>query len=194
MALYAPSDTVTVCRPTEQAHVILGGRGLATSDPRRFALTVASTLLGGGMSSRLFQEIRERRGLAYTTYSFTAGYAEGGIFGAYAACAPAKVGAVLDLMRAQLERLAVEPVGEDELQRAIGQVRGSFVLSSEDPGSRMTRLGLAEIVTGRLLSIEETLQQYQRVTAEDIVRVAAELLTEPTVVVVGPDKACASIQ
>ena len=188
-AVYAPSRTVSVRRPTEQAHVILGGRGLATSDPRRFALGVASTILGGGMSSRLFQEIRERRGLAYSTYSFTSGYAEGGVLGVYAACAPAKVGAVLDVMRAELARLVEEPVADDELARAIGQVGGTFVLASEDTGSRMSRLGLAEIVTGRLISTEETLQRYRSVTAGDIQQVAADLLAEPpSVVLVGPDQ------
>lgn len=188
-AVYAPSRTVSVRRPTEQAHVILGGRGLATSDPRRFALGVASTILGGGMSSRLFQEIRERRGLAYSTYSFTSGYAEGGVLGVYAACAPAKVGAVLDVMRAELARLVEEPVADDELARAIGQVGGTFVLASEDTGSRMSRLGLAEIVTGRLISTEETLQRYRSVTAGDIQQVAADLLAEPpSVVLVGPDR------
>lgn len=194
-AVYAPPRTLAVPRPTEQAHLIMGGRGLATSDPRRFALAVASTILGGGMSSRLFQEIRERRGLAYNTYSFTSGYAEGGVMGLYAACAPAKVGAVLDVMRDQVARLVAEPVAEEELSRAIGQVGGTYVLAAEDTGSRMTRLGLAEIVTGRLLSTEETLQRYRSVTAAEIQRVAAELLAdEPTVVLVGPEGACAAVQ
>lgn len=193
-AVYASSRTVAVPRPTEQAHLIMGGRGLATSDPRRFALGVASTILGGGMSSRLFQEIRERRGLAYNTYSFTAGYAEGGVVGAYAACAPAKVPAVLGVLRDEIARLATEPVDPDELRRAVGQVAGTFILGSEDTGSRMTRLGLAEIVTGKLLSVEETLDRYRSVTAADIQQVAADLLAdEPTVVVVGPERACAAV-
>lgn len=146
------------------------------------------------MSSRLFQEIRERRGLAYNTYSFTAGYAEGGVVGAYAACAPAKVPAVLAVLRDEIARLAAEPVDADELRRAVGQVAGTFILGSEDTGSRMTRLGLAEIVTGRLLSVEETLERYRSVTAADIQQVAADLLAdEPTVVVVGPERACAAV-
>lgn len=193
-AIYAPPMTVAVPRATEQAHVIIGGRGTSNSDPRRFALAVASTILGGGMSSRLFQEIREKRGLAYATYSFTAGYAEGGLFGAYAACAPGKVASVIDLVRAELGRLATEPASEEEVRRAVGQICGSFVLGSEDTGSRMTRLGLAEVVTGRLLSFDETLAHYRSVTAAQVQEVVADLLSEQTLVVVGPERACAAVE
>lgn len=194
-AIYAPATTLAVPRATEQAHLILGGRGTSNADPRRFALAVASTILGGGMSSRLFQEIREKRGLAYNTYSFTAAYAEGGILGTYAACAPGKVTAVLDVLAAEMARLAEEPVSGEELRRAIGQICGNFVLGSEDTGARMTRLGLAEVVTGRLLSVEETLALYRAVTADEVQAVAADLLTgEPTLVVVGPERACAAVE
>ena len=190
-AAYAPATKLAIARPIEQAHVILGGRGVANGDPRRFALAVASTILGGGMSSRLFQEIREKRGLAYSTYSFTSGYAEGGLFGAYAACAPAKVGAVVELLRAEVAKLAGEPADDEELGRAIGQICGSFVLGSEDTGARMSRLGLAEIVTGRLLSFEETLERYRSVTAADVQAVASDILAaDLSLVLVGPQQAC----
>lgn len=186
-AVYAPPATVLIDRPTEQAHVVIGGRGTATSDPRLFALTVASTILGGGMSSRLFQEIRERRGLAYATYSFASGYQEGGIFGAYAACSPARTDEVIAVMQAEIGRLVEELVPADELRRAIGQICGSFVLGCEDTGARMTRLGLAEIVSGELLSFEETLERYRAVTAADVQAVAQDLLAgTPSMVVVGP--------
>jgi len=194
-AIHGPSTTLTIPRATEQAHVIIGGPGLSNADPRRFALAVASTILGGGMSSRLFQEIREKRGLAYNTYSFTSGYAEGGLFGAYAACAPSKVATVVELVRAELARLVSEPASAEELRRAIGQICGTFVLGSEDTGARMTRLGLAEVVTGRLMSFEETLASYRAVTAADVQRVAADLLAaDPTLVVVGPERACAAAE
>lgn len=190
-AVYAPPTTLTIFKPIEQAHVIVGGRGTATSDPRRFALTVASTVLGGGMSSRLFQEIREKRGLAYATYSFTAGYQEGGIFGSYAACSPARTAEVIEVLQAQTELLADQLVPEAELRRAVGQICGSFVLGSEDTGARMSRLGIAEVVTGELVSFEETLRRYRAVTAEDVRAVARDLLSQPpSVVVVGPQPAC----
>ncbi len=184
----------TVPKPTEQAHVILGWPGLSSGDPRRYALAVATTILGGGMSSRLFQEIREKRGLAYSTYSFASQYAEGGIIGLYAASALSKVSAVADLLRTEGERMAAEPVRDEELSRAIGQICGSFVLGSEDVGSRMSRLGLSEIVTGRLYSFEETLRTYRGITAPDILAVASDLLQgEPYGVVVGPEKACRAL-
>ena len=146
------------------------------------------------MSSRLFQEIREKRGLAYSTYSFASQYAEGGIIGLYAASALSKVSAVADLLRTEGERMAAEPVRDEELSRAIGQICGSFVLGSEDVGSRMSRLGLSEIVTGRLYSFEETLRTYRGITAPDILAVASDLLQgEPYGVVVGPEKACRAL-
>lgn len=191
-AIYAPPSRSAVVRPVEQAHIVVGGRGVANSDPRRFALTAASTILGGGMSSRLFQEIREKRGLAYATYSFTSSYSEAGLFGAYAACAPAKVEEVQHLLKRELDRLS--EISEAELGRAIGQICGSFVLGSEDTGSRMTRLGSAEIVTGQLFSFEEALQRYRSVTVDDIREVLSEVgVDEPTVVVVGPGAAGAGL-
>ncbi|HHW82692.1 MAG TPA: insulinase family protein [Actinomycetales bacterium] len=187
---YAPGRATFFERGVEQAHGILGWPGLANSDPRRFALSVANTILGGGMSSRLFQEIRERRGLAYATYSFSGMYAEGGVYGLYAASSPGAMSQVVELMRAEAERLVAEPVGADELARAIGQIRGNYVLALEDSSSRMTRLGLSEIVTGRLLSFEETLRNYASVTAEDVQAVARDVIRgEPTLVVVGPASA-----
>nr|NLD40606.1 insulinase family protein [Actinomycetales bacterium] len=191
---YAPGRSVFLERPVEQAHLILGWPGLANSDPRRFALGVANTLLGGGMSSRLFQEIRERRGLAYSTYSFSSMYAEGGVYGMYAATSPSVARQVADLMRAEAERLVAEPVPAAELARAIGQIRGNFVLSLEDSGARMTRLGAAEIVTGRLLSFDETLRNYFSVTVEEIQQVAADVMGGvPALVVVGAAAAGAAL-
>lgn len=187
-AIYAPPVRLDIARPIEQAHILAGGRGLAHGDRRRFALSVATTILGGGMSSRLFQEVREKRGLAYSTYAFTQSYAEAGLFGSYAACTPTKAEAVTELLISEMSRL--REVTEAELERAIGQICGGFVLGIEDSASRMTRLGSAEIVTGELLSVDEVLARYRAVTAEDIREVVDEILPEePTVVTVGPKRA-----
>jgi predicted Zn-dependent peptidase len=178
---------VSVRRPTEQANVILGGTGLTATDDRRFVLSVLNAALGGGMSSRLFQEVRERRGLAYSTYSFASGHADTGLFGLYAGCTPAKVDEVTALLAAEWEKLAQTPMGAAELTRAIGQLCGSLVLGMEDTGSRMTRLGKAELVSGELLSVDESLDRIRAVTAVQVQELAADLAARPrSVVRVGP--------
>jgi len=184
-----PSDgtELTVRRPTEQANVIVGGLCLTATDDRRFALTVLNAVLGGGMSSRLFQEIREKRGLAYSTYSFSSGHAETGLFGLYAGCTPAKVDEVMSLLVLELEKLAQDPITPAELRRSIGQVSGGLVLGMEDTGSRMSRLGRAELVHGELLSTDESLERIRAVTAADIQSLAVLLAAQPrSVVRVGP--------
>lgn len=183
----AGGTRVTVTRSTEQANVLVGGVGITATDPRRFTLSVLNVVLGGGMSSRLFQEIREKRGLAYSTYSFAAGHADTGIFGLYAGCTPAKVDQVTDLLIAEWERLADGGITEAELRRSIGQLSGGLVLNLEDSGSRMSRLGKSELVHGELLSTEEALERLRAVTAEDVRELAAELASRPrSVVRVGP--------
>lgn len=184
-----PSDgtELTVRRPTEQANVIVGGLCLTATDDRRFALTVLNAVLGGGMSSRLFQEIREKRGLAYSTYSFSSGHAETGLFGLYAGCTPARVDEVTSLLVLELEKLAQDPITPAELRRSIGQVSGGLVLGMEDTGSRMSRLGRAELVHGELLSTDESLERIRSVTAADIQSLAVLLAAQPrSVVRVGP--------
>ncbi len=177
----------SVRRPTEQANVIVGGVALTATDPRRFALSVLNAVLGGGMSSRLFQEIREKRGLAYSTYSFSSGHADAGLFGLYAGCTPSRVDEVTGLMVAELEKLADGGVRPAELARCIGQLCGSLMLGLEDTGSRMTRLGRAELVHGELLSLDETLERVRAVTAGEVQTLAAELAAAPrSVVRVGP--------
>lgn len=176
-----------VHRPTEQSHVIVGGTGITATDPRRYAMSVLSAILGGGMSSRLFQEIREKRGLVYTTYSFAQGYADTGTFGLYAGCAPERVEEVTGLLATELERMAQEPVSAGELERAVGQLSGGLVLGMEDTGARMARLGRAELVHGELASISEQLERIGSVTAADVQELAAELAVRPrSRVVVGP--------
>ncbi len=150
---------LVVRRATEQANVVVGGVGLTATDERRYALSVLGAVLGGGMSSRLFQEIRERRGLAYAVYSFSSGHADTGLFGLYAGCAPERVEEVERLMVEQAVRLAEEPITGAELDRSIGQLSGGLVLGMEDTGSRMNRLGKAELVQGELVSVSEALER-----------------------------------
>ena len=131
---------------------------------RRFALGVLNTALGGGMSSRLFQEVREKRGLAYSVYSFATQYSDAGMFGVYAGCLPKKVDAVLAVCRDELAKIAAEGITEDEVRRGAGQLKGSIVLGMEDSASRMNRLGKAELAYGELLSIEEVLTRIDAVS------------------------------
>ncbi|GAA4915235.1 pitrilysin family protein [Nesterenkonia rhizosphaerae] len=174
-------------KPVEQTQVILGGRGMAAHDEDRFALSLMHAVLGGGMSSRLFQEIRERRGLAYSTYSFSAAFTDAGLYGLYAGCLPEKVDAVIDVMSTELERIATEEVTAEELERAKGQLRGSTVLGMEETSSRMSRLGKAELVRGEFVDISDTLAQVEAVTSADIQRVAARLADSPrATTIVGP--------
>lgn len=178
---------VTVRRPTEQANVLVGGIGLTATDPRRFTLSVLNAALGGGMSSRLFQEIREKRGLAYSTYSFSSGHADSGIFGLYAGCTPARVDEVTALLVSEWERLADGGITDAELRRSVGQLAGGLVLGLEDSGSRMSRLGKSELVYGELLSTDESLARIRAVTAAEVQELAAELASRPrSVVRVGP--------
>ncbi|MGY5318476.1 M16 family metallopeptidase [Neomicrococcus lactis] len=176
-------------RPVEQAHIIMGCPGIVATDERRFTMNVLNAILGGGMSSRLFQEIREKRGLAYATYSFSAGYSDAGYFGMYAGCGPAKVEEAISILGREFDLLAKEGVTEEELTKAIGQLSGGLVLALEDPGSRMSRLGTAELILGEFRDIDESLERLRAVTREDIQALAQELAARPrTITVVGPFK------
>ncbi|ACV08682.1 M16 family metallopeptidase [Jonesia denitrificans] len=166
---------VDIPRATEQAHVIVGCQGLSAADERRFDMSVLTAALGGGMSSRIFQEIREKRGLAYSTYCFGSSYSGIGTFGLYAGCAPARVRDVESLMVAELEKLAAHGLTHEEMVRTQGQLRGSLVLGVEDSGARMNRLGRAELVTGELYSLDESIHKINAVTAERVQSLAQEL-------------------
>ena len=181
------TGTAITSRATEQAHVVLGVPGLVRSDPRRYALSVLSTALGGGMSSRLFQEVREKRGLAYSVYSYAQGFSDDGIFGVYAGCLPAKVDTVLDVCMSQLDDVARNGLSDDEIRRGKGQVRGATVLGQEDTGARMGRIAKSELHHDPLLSIDEILRHVEAVTPDEIRDVAASLLGAPrTLAVIGP--------
>jgi predicted Zn-dependent peptidase len=139
------------------------------------------------MSSRLFQEIREKRGLAYSVYSYASSHADTGLFGVYAGCAPGRVEEVLDLCREQLALVAKDGITDGELRRSKGQMRGSLVLGLEDTGSRMSRLGKGELVHGELLSVDEVLSRIDAVTLDDVHAVAQDVLTRPlSLGVLGP--------
>ncbi|MEO5851423.1 MAG: pitrilysin family protein [Nocardioides sp.] len=177
----------TAVRQFEQVNVVIGMNGLTRSDPRRFALGVLNTALGGGTSSRLFQEVRERRGLAYGVYSFSSSHADAGLVGVAVGCLPAKLVDVLDTVRRELATMAREGITEDELVRGQGQLRRGLVLGLEDSGSRMSRLGKAEVAYDELLSIEEVIARIDKVTLDDVRQVAADLFAQPEVLaVVGP--------
>ncbi|MCQ0004684.1 M16 family metallopeptidase [Actinomadura madurae] len=179
--------TVVIDKDTEQAHIILGGAGTSRTDERRFALGVLNAALGGGMSSRLFQEIREKRGLAYSVYSYTAQYADTGIFGVYAGCQPAKAEEVLAICRDELHKAVEESLTAEELERGKGQLRGAMVLGLEDTGSRMSRIGKSELVYESLLPVDEVLARIEAVTLDDVRAVAAEVLAGPrALTVIGP--------
>jgi len=165
-------------RDVEQAHVIIGCPSMRADDLRRPVMSVLLSVLGGSMSSRLFQEIREKRGLAYTTYAFDSGYADAGLFGMYAGTAPARVDQVRDLMGAQLEALAADGPTEEEMARVRGQLHGALALGLEDNWSRMTRLGRAEM-TGRYYTQDATLARLDAVTGQDVRVLAGELAAAP---------------
>jgi predicted Zn-dependent peptidase len=174
-------------RPFEQVNVVLGMAGLPRDDERRFALGVLNTALGGGTSSRLFQEIRERRGLAYSVYSFSSHHADAGLVGVSVGCLPAKLDEVLTVVRAELAKVAAEGITADELVRGKGQLRGGLVLGLEDSASRMIRLGKAELVHDELLDVDDVLARIEAVTLDDVRAIAAEVFTRPEVLaVVGP--------
>jgi predicted Zn-dependent peptidase len=168
-----------VQRPIEQANILLGVEGIAATDPRRATLTVLNSILGGGMSSRLFQEIREKRGLAYSVYSFTPSYSDAGLFGIYAGCSPSKIGQVADLMLSEFQRLGTDGVTDEEMRRAAGQLSGASALALEDSDTRMSRLGRSELTLGEFVDLDESLKRIARVTPEGVRELAAELASRP---------------
>ncbi|SMH47432.1 Predicted Zn-dependent peptidase [Rathayibacter oskolensis] len=169
-----------VHRPTEQANLLIGFPGLAAADERRMTMGVLNSILGGGMSSRLFQEVREKRGLAYSVYSFAPSYSDAGIFGLYAACTPARAGTVAELLLSEFTRLAEHGVTADELTRAQGQLSGAAALALEDSDTRMSRLGRSELTFGEFVDLDESLRRLARVGPEDVQALAADLARGPS--------------
>ncbi len=176
-------------RKTEQAHLLYGVEGVARNDERRFALSILSSALGGGMSSRLFQEIREKRGLAYSVYSYAQQFSGAGSLAFYAGCQPAKAEEVIRIIQAVTHDVAENGLTDEEITRAKGAVSGSLVLSQEDTGSRMSRIGKSELVYGEIMSFDEILAKIAAVTPEEVRAIAHALLPKPsTIAIVGPFK------
>jgi len=182
-------------RKTEQAHIVYGVPGVARDDKRRFALGILSSALGGGMSSRLFQEIREKRGLAYSTYAYSQQFAGSGVLSFYVGCKPNKAKEAIKIIQSILYDVAERGLTSDEISRAKGAVSGSLVLSQEDTGSRMTRIGKSELVYGQVLSFDEILREISSVTPEQIKEIARQSLpTSPTLALVGPFRSASDFE
>jgi len=183
-ATITQGQSVTIVhRPLEQANLLIGMPGILATDDRRVTMSVLNSIFGGGMSSRLFQEVREKRGLAYSVYSFAPGYSDAGLFGMYAGCSPAKVGQVAELLLSELRRLAEHGVTDEEMRRAAGQLSGASALALEDSDTRMSRLGRSEITLGEFSDLDEALRRLALVTAEDVRQLAAELVRGPVSIV-----------
>lgn len=178
------AESLTLEKNFEQTNIVMGCPGLIAGDDRRFAMSVLNSALGGGMSSRLFQEIREKRGLAYSTFSFSGSYSDAGYFGMYAGCLPAKAEQVTELMQKTFDDLARDGLTADELEKVIGQLGGSTILGSEDAGSRMSRLGRAELDSGRFMSLDELLEGVRAVTLDDVQDLARYLAQQTWVTTV----------
>ena len=155
-------------KETEQYHLCLGGAGMPRGDDRRFALRVLDTILGGSTSSRLFQEVREKRGLAYSVYSYASHYADAGQVALYVGTRPDNVGEALDVIGSELRRLVDDGVTEEELERARDNVKGRTVLSMESTLTRMNRLGSSLLMGVPLLTIDEVLAAFDAVTLDDV--------------------------
>jgi predicted Zn-dependent peptidase len=179
---------LTVCNDhSEQAHLMVGVQAMDRHDDRRSVLGVFNAALGGGMSSRLFQQVREQRGLAYSVYSSVACYADTGSLSIYAGCSPHRLGEVATVVGDVLASVARDGLSEAELARGKGQLRGGLVLGLEDPGSWMTRIGKAELHHGAHRTVIEELRRIDAVTADQVAELAREFLRRPvTAAVVGP--------
>ena len=174
-------------RPSEQAHLVMGLGGIRRTDDRRYALGVLNAALGGGMSSRLFQSIREERGLAYSVYSFVSSFADTGYTGVYVGCLPDKVSEVMTTTHEVIADVAARGLSDEELRRGRGALRGSVVLGQEDAGSRMSRIAKGELLYAELPSIDDIVSRIDAVTADDVSALASDLLREqPTYAAIGP--------
>ncbi len=169
-------------RDTEQAHLVIGSPGLATNDDRRFAMIVADHVLGGGMSSRLFHEIRETRGLAYAVHSFRMPFEEAGATAVYVGTTPDQAAEVLKLVRGEMDKMMDSGVTVEELERARGHVAGSLAISLEDANSRMTRLGRNELTGVAHLSVDEIVAEITAVTRDEVIELARAVYAGPYVI------------
>jgi len=182
-----PLRVAVVNRPTEQAHLVVGTTSLHRLHVDRYALSALNQVLGGGMSSRLFQEIREERGLAYSVYSYRSAFEGTGALAVYAGTAPSRAREVLDLIDTELDRMAASGVTARELEVAKGHLKGTLALSMEDSATRMSRLGRSQLVHGEVPDVDELMGRIEAITADDVARVGSEVLGGQRVLaVVGP--------
>jgi predicted Zn-dependent peptidase len=186
----APKPVSVLSRDTEQAHVVCGVRGVPANDPERYALTVVNQVLGGGMSSRLFQEIRETRGLAYSVFSYQAGFDDTGYLAIYAGTAPERVDETLGVIESELRRLVDDALSDNELDAAKGHLVGSLAMSLETSASRMRRIGRAETIEGDVPSLDEVVARIERVEIDDVRRVIDRVFRDAprALAVVGPHR------
>lgn len=175
-------------RTTEQAHFCLGTRGPSQHDDDKYPLAVLDAAMGGGMSSRLFQEVREKRGLAYNVGSYPHSYGEAGFYAIYAGTSPDTLDEVLDVCRAEAAKVRADGLNDEEFQRAKNQIKGALLLSLESTTSRMTRMAKSQIYFGRVIPMEEVVARIEAVTLEDTARVAEQVLDQDqwTLTVIGP--------
>ncbi len=175
-------------RDIEQVHFCMGSTAFGKKDKKRFSLSILNNVLGGNMSSRLFQEIREKRGLAYSIGSYARSYQDGGFFCIYGGTSPQTYEQVLELTRIELEKIKSQGMSDDELTKAKTQVRGALVLGLESMSSRMNRYGESLLSYGRVIPVAEILSEYNSVTHESIAEVANLVLNsqEHTLTAVGP--------
>jgi len=182
---YSPT-TISRERPIQQAHLVLGTRGYDVHDPRRVALSVYNTILGGGMSSRLNQNIRERYGYCYSIYSFVNMHSDTGDLGVYMGTDASKVEHAEKLIRREFDKLRQKPVGRRVIDRARSQVKGSIMLGLESMGSRMMRIGRQELYYNRYFSLDEILEMVDAIEPDDVLEVAND--NEPAQVVLSGHK------
>jgi len=187
-----------VCRSkdTEQVHLCVGAPGLKIDHENIYVMQIINTILGGGLSSRLFQEIREQRGLVYSVYSYHSSYHDTGLFGIYAGLSKQNVNEVLDLIFKQVRDIQVNGVKKEELYRAKEQLKGSLFLSLENVNTRMSRLGKSQLYLGKVFSPEEIVNKVNRVTISDIQELAKEVLDPNgfSLASIGPWDDCGSLE
>lgn len=175
------AESALAYRDTEQVHFCLGTRGCSHSDDARYALAIVDTTLGGGMSSRLFQEVRENRGLAYSIGSYSASYHEGGLFAVYGGSSIGNMDEVLGLVKDQFSDIGTNGVSDLEMERAKSQIRGALVLGQESMSNRMMRIGKSELHYGRMLTVDELIGKLTKVSHTDVKQVAHRLLLDAVV-------------
>ncbi len=174
-AVDASPRVIVTNRDTEQAHIALGGPGLQRDDERRWAFEVLNHVMGSGMSSRLFREVREERGLAYAIYGFKMSFADNGVWGVYVGTTPSQTDTAVSVIREELAKTVEHGITDEEMERAKGSMRGGLALSLEDANSRMVRLGRDELSGMPHLSVDERLEKLEAIDLDSVQSVAADM-------------------